>query len=187
MPSNWPALLRDSEPAVRSLVHHEAGVALLRFDTEEDLVQGVLQEALRSMPGMEWRGEASFRSWLFTLARRHLSGRRDYWFANKRYPGAILRLTLSGEFGAAHTPGPAANAVGPSTFAFRREQLVLITKALAMLLERDRDIVVWVSEGMGLAGLAGRLGVTSEAAERARSRAFERLRKAFDLVARPRG
>ncbi len=56
------------------------------------------------------------------------------------------------------------------------------TRAIALLLPRDRDIVRWTTEGMTIEEQAARLGLSQEAATRAQSRALERLRKAYRLV-----
>lgn len=184
-PPDLKALMIRFQPAVLTLVREEAGVLLLRFETPEDLVQGVFQEALRSTSSLQWRGDESFKGWLFTIARRHLSNRRDYWFACKRNPGAILRLTLTGaDGGRIERRELADTATGPATFAFRREQLVLASKSLAMLLPRDREIVTWASEGAEIGEIAARLGISEESAQRARSRALDRLRKTFTLMQR---
>jgi DNA-directed RNA polymerase specialized sigma24 family protein len=79
-------------------------------------------------------------------------------------------------------PEPAATATGPTTFASRREQLVLATKALDLLLPRDRDLVKWSGEGLSTEEQARRLDLSAEAAGRARRRALDRFRKAFRLV-----
>jgi RNA polymerase sigma factor (sigma-70 family) len=173
---------------LHSVTRQEAGPALLRFESVEDLVQGTAQEALRSAGQLEWRGEEAFKSWVITIAKRHVMGRRDYWFAMKRNPGALLRLTLTGSAGnRVERPELAAEQAGPSTFAFRREQLVLITKAMGLLMTRDRELVSWASNGLSTAEMAARLGISEEATEKARTRALERLRKAFRLVSQGRG
>ncbi|CAG1007558.1 hypothetical protein PHYC_03448 [Phycisphaerales bacterium] len=177
-----PELLRLHAGLVRSIIQSESGTLLLRFDSLDDLHQGVMQEAIAAGPAFEWRGQEAFLGWLATITRRHLSARRDYWFACKRNPGAVLRLTRT-TFGG----GIADQASGPSTFANRREQIVLITKAMAMLLPRDRDVVAWSSAGVDLDQIATWLGVTRDAAEKCRTRAMERLRKAFILLTRQSG
>jgi len=166
-----------------ALVKREAGAPLLRFEGPDDLVQGVLYEALRSAPEFRLKSDDEFRGWLVTIARRHLAARKRYWFSLKRHRSRILRLTRGGSEG-----GPAVPLIdsrtGPSTFAARRENLLLATRALALLLPRDRDIVRASSEGLTVAELAERLGVSAEAAQRARHRALERLRKAYLVVSR---
>lgn len=177
-PPDLEELLRTYEPMVANLVRAEAGVTLLRFDSAEDLAQGAMQEAIRAIARFRWEGDAAFRSWLCTIARRHLSARRDYWFAGKRRRGALLRLTLTG------IPGQQS---GPSTFAFRREQLLLASKAMAMLLPRDQDLAAWSAQDVSTAEMGERLGISEDAAEKARARALERLRKTYFLLARVAG
>lgn len=178
-----PALLEAKRPALRKLVVREAG-GLLRWQTADDLVQAVHLHVLERADRFEYRGEDAFLSWLFTLARNVLADRRDHWGALKRRSGRVLRYTA----GVADTSDPravaepAAQSPGPSTFAARREQILLATRALDLLLPRDRDLVVWSSEGVDPAEQAARLGLTYMAAAQARKRATERFRKAFVLV-----
>ena len=57
-------------------------------------------------------------------------------------------------------------------------------KALAVLLPRDQQLVRWSSEGLDSGAMAERLGISRDAADRARLRALERFRKAHRLLAR---
>jgi len=182
--SGLTELLEAHRQMLEGMIRREAGALLLRFDTPEDLVQGVMHEAVRALPNLEWQGEEAFRAWLVTIARRHVAGRRDYWFACKRNSGEILRLTLSTAFGGNERSELADSSAGPSTFANRREQLVLVTRAMAMLLPRDRDLVSWSASGIELAQIATWLDLTPEGADQARRRALDRLRKAFVLASR---
>lgn len=174
-------LLAQHRPLLLAFVERHAGAALLRFEAPEDLVQGINKEALRAAPRFEWCGPEAFRGWIYRIARHHLSGRRDHWFAMKRSRRGVLRLTAGSAAGHAD---PADTATGPATFAHRREQLLLATKAMAMLLPRDRDLVAWTAHGVPLDVQARRLGVSTGAATRARARAIERLRTACVLLAR---
>lgn len=176
--------LARCEPALRALLRREAGTTLLRFDSLEDLLQGVHAEAVRSGDAFEYRSEPEFIGWLFTIARRHVMARREYWFAGKRRHGAILRLTFSAGSGQIERRELADSATGPGTFAFRREQLLLATRAAAMLLPRDREIVHALVDGVTAPELSQRLGITVDAAEKAKVRAIERLRRAFELLSR---
>ncbi|HLO39737.1 MAG TPA: sigma-70 family RNA polymerase sigma factor [Phycisphaerales bacterium] len=182
------SLVIEHRGVLDALVRREAGIVLLRFESVDDLVQGISQEAIRSSKGFTYGGPSAFASWLTLIGRRYLSARRDYWLAHKRNPGNVLRLTVSGS---GTRPRPRAEladtATGPATFAFRREQLILATRAMAMLLPRDREIITMMSEGLQGAQIAERLGVSLDAAEKARTRAVERLRKAFELLGQKRG
>ena len=183
-PAEFARLLRAHEGVVAAIVRTEAGITLLRFDAAEDLVQGALHEAVCSAEALDWRGEAAFVSWLCTIARRHLMARREYWFAGKRFQGNLLRLTLSG----GGTPPPAGGGrPGPATFAYRREQVILARRAAALLMERDQKLVHWAAEGVSTPEIAGRLGISQDAAEKARERALDRLRRAFELLSEGRG
>ncbi len=165
---------------VRYLERH-AG-SLLRFETAEDLWQGVCVTALQAEERFSYEGREPFFAWIHTLARRHLGARRDHWNALKRRPSRLLRVTegITSDPGA--VAGPAIERTGPATFAGRREQLTLAVKALDCLLERDQKLVRWASDGVSTKEQAERLGISPEAAERARLRALERFRKAHRVL-----
>ena len=73
---------------------------------------------------------------------------------------------------------------GPSTFADRREQIVLAMKALSFLSPRDQRYVTAYRDGMSVTELAAQLGVAYDAARVGQTRALERFRKSFALLAR---
>ena len=175
-------LVRHRRVMVR-FVERRAG-RLLRFETAEDLWQGVCLRALEAQDGFTYRGREPFFAWIHTVTRNHLASRREHWNALRRRPAGLLRLTE----GVPTDPGaaaiPARTATGPSTFAARREQLALAVKALDCLLERDQKLVRWTSEGVPTREQAERLGLKPESAERARLRAIERFRKAHRLLTR---
>ena len=174
-----------------NLVEHHSGLRaylarhagwLLRYESGEDLWQGLQVRLLEHGKTYEYRGREAELKWLYTVARSFLNDRRKYWSRLKRGSAGLLRLTM----GATPVPGaaaePAADATGPSTFAERREDLALAVQALGALPPRDRDIVRWTSEGAETADLAARLGLTTEAARQARHRALERFRKLFRIA-----
>lgn len=152
---------------------------LLRFESVEDLVQGVAARALASAASFEYRDDRQARAWLLTLARRHVADRHDYWSALRRNAGKVLRLT-SGEPQTAHSSAaaPAAQGRGPATFAERREMLHLAMHALATLPERDQQLIRWISEGVTARQQAAQLGLSYDAAQRAGHRAVARFRRA---------
>jgi len=101
----------------------------------------------------------------------------------ERKPGALFRLTSGGSTDGHSPVDPADTATGPVTFAERREQLTVAVQAMAVLLERDQELVRWTSGGAGTAEVAKKLGINVESARRARNRAIERFRQAYDLLA----
>ena len=156
---------------------------LLRFETEDDLIQGATLRALEAAGGFEWRGESSFLAWWRRIAESHLADRRAHWGALKRRSGRVLRIAREGDtFGDSSVGEPASDATGPSTFAARREMIALTARALDLLLPRDRDLVRWSADGVPLEEQAARLGIGYEAAGKARQRALDRFRNTFALV-----
>ena len=178
-------LLEAHGGVLRALVRAEAK-GLLRFESEEDLLQGIRQRVLETVADFEDRGPQAAAGWLRTVARSWLSRRRAYWSALKRDGGAMLRFTGTWSGGATEgaAPLPAGTLTGPATRADRREQLTLAVRALDLLLDRDRELVRLSCQGLSTAEIAGRLELSPEAAARARLRAIERLRKAYQLVSR---
>lgn len=172
-----PALLVAHERMLRGLLSTTAR-GLLQFETLDDLVQGVQARALAEADRFVFRSDAEFRAWLATLARRHVADRSDHYKAAKRRAANVIRLTL------ADGGVPASSRAGPSTVAERRELIVIAIKAVAALPPRDRDLVRWTSEGVPLTEQADRLGIGYDATQRAAHRAFDRLRKTFELARR---
>lgn len=182
-------LLEQHRQQAARLVQSEAGIVLLRFESIEDLVQGSYCNALTPSANFEWRSEPEFVAWLFKVIRRHLGDRRDYWFAQKRNRGRLLRLTWGAlnDDSAAHFGDIAASGTGPGTFAERREHLTMVTKAVSLLLPRDRELVRGIAEGLTIREQALRLNLSEAATARARSRALDRLRKVYTLISRNHG
>lgn len=161
------------------------GGRLLRYETADDLAQGVQLAAVQRAARFELRTEGEFEAWLYTVARGFLANRSAYWSAQKRRSGRLLRITSSPDArlaGDGVVREPALAATGPSTFAARREQIVLATKALSLLLARDQQLVRWYSEDVPLTEQAELLGLGYDALRAAQRRALERFRRSFRLV-----
>jgi len=180
-PAGLPELLVRYRVDLLRFVERRAG-PVLRFETAEDLVQGIHLRALEHESGFEYRGREPFLGWMHELARNYLARRRAHWTALKRRPAGLCRLTRAG--GPGGVAEPAGTGTGPSTFAERRELLTLAVQALDLLMERDRDLVRWASRGVTTDEIAERLQLSRTSAERARQRAVERFRKAFRLLRR---
>lgn len=173
-------LLAEQRHWLLGVVRRE-GSGLLGFEEADDLVQGVSARVLAAADDFRWQGEEAFRGWLVTLTRRHVADRHDHWRALKRGAGRVVRLTFSGTDPAAITP-PAAGGPGPATFAARRELLAVVTRALAALSDRDRQLVRWNAAGLDATEMAARLEIAPDAARKAAARALERLRKTTRLL-----
>lgn len=173
-------LLQREHSRLRALVEHEAGRSL-RYESVDDLVQGIAMRALRS--DFEYVDDARAIAWLKLVARRFLKDRHAYWSAMRRASGQALRLTMS-DVPASGVGISAVSAAGPATFAERRELVELAMRALGTLPDRDRELVQWASQGVELDEQAERLGVSYAACQRAGVRARERFRLAFDVLVR---
>jgi RNA polymerase sigma factor (sigma-70 family) len=182
MNADFNQRIEDHRDMLTGYLARHAGPPLLRFDTVDDLVQGTILEALGSASDFQLRTQEEWRAWLFTLARRHVMRRREYWFSLKRDSRAVVKLTLTGSRGSQaelSIPDPSS---GPVTRADRSELQLRITKAMAMLLPRDREIVRLSAEGSTTEDLSQHLEITKESASQARLRAFGRLKKAYQVL-----
>lgn len=181
------ALVRH-RPRLLAFVRKQAG-RLLRFESADDLVQGVILRALSRRASYQHTDDERFLGWLFTVARSHLADRGVHWSALKRQSGRLLRITSdpNATDDARAVGQPAGAGTGPATFAERREQLLLAVQALSTLLPRDRRLMGWYADGTSIQEQADRLEITYAAAQRAHLRALERFKKAFELLRRRSG
>jgi len=173
-------LVANRVPLLRHV--ERRGGSVLRYETADDLVQGIHLRALKYVDSFEYRGPEPFFAWLYDVARTHLKERREHWQALKRRPARLFRLTQAASSDPGAVAEPAGTGTGPSTFAARKEHLTLAVKALGMLLPRDQNLVRWSTEGLDDDEIAGRLGLEPRAAARARQRAVERFRRAYRLL-----
>lgn len=176
------SLLEDYRAELLGFLGRHAGW-LLRFETAEDLWQGLCVRALSSGTGFRYEGREPFLAWIHRVARTHLADRRSYWARLKRGSAHVLRITSGvGTSDPQAVLEPPGTLTGPATFASRREQLAFAIKALAVLSERDRTLVRLDGDGVDLRDQAENLGIGYDALRQARSRALERFRKAYRLV-----
>ncbi len=161
------------------------GKSVRRYESPEDLAQGVHLHALQQEHRFDYQGERQFVAWVLRLARQHLRDRIAHWKALKRDAGPVLRITYTEATRAG--VNPPAQITGPITNASRKEQLHLATLAMDGLPPRDREIVRLMTAGADIEGISRQLKISSSAAQRARLRALERFRKIYDIVRRQGG
>jgi RNA polymerase sigma factor (sigma-70 family) len=186
-PPGLDDLLAAHHGDLTRLVQARAGL-LLKFESGRDIVQAVCVKALEFRDRFVYRGEQAFLSWLRELAVHCMANRRRYWSRRKRMAGRMLRISSAGgSSGSKRAVNPPAASMGPSTVANREEQYRLAMQAIPLLLPRDQKLVEWIAEGISIDEIASRLGVSYDAAERARERAISRFSRLLSLVRRPRG
>ncbi|MEM1448504.1 MAG: sigma-70 family RNA polymerase sigma factor [Planctomycetota bacterium] len=169
---------------VEALIRRYAG-SLLRLETIDDLAQGSTLRLLESGGGFEWRGDDAFDGWVATIVRNYLNDRRSYWNAARRNAGHLLRVSLAGpETGTTRGVEPISSRTGPLTFAERRDQIDVAMQALSTLLPRDQEILALERTGASIGEIAESLGLSTDTAGKARLRALERFRRAFELYER---
>ena len=172
--------LAPHEDRLRGFFRKEAR-GLLRFEGLDDLVQGAFLKMLasRNAPRPE-----SFEGWVFTVARAFIVERHRYWRACRRDGGHLLRITAS----PASTQGPgghlpADERTGPASFAERRDDLTLAARAIDSLPDRDRSLIEHLRDGLSVEESAQRLGLSYDAAQKARVRARDRFTQALEILA----
>ena len=168
-----PGLMEEHRSDLLMYLQHNAGW-LLKYETVDDLHQGVQLRALKRGDTFRYQGREPFLAWMYMVARTYLADRNSYWSRLKSRAAQILRLTWS--------TAPSSYPATAWTFASRREQLSLAVQVLATLLPRDCDLVRWSSERVPLKDQAKQLGLSFDAAKRASARALERFRRAYRLA-----
>jgi RNA polymerase sigma-70 factor (ECF subfamily) len=171
-------LLRGDEAAFAEFF--EASFApLFRFalprvggdaDAAEDVVQTTLCRAVRKLG--TWRGEAALLTWLTSICRREIA---TYFEKRKKVPPMIELTEDIPEIRAA------LDSLGEPESALRRKETARLVQAvLDRLPSRYGDALEWkYIEGLSVAEIAGRLGLTTKAAESMLTRARDAFRDGF--------
>jgi RNA polymerase sigma-70 factor (ECF subfamily) len=165
------ALLERHLPALRAWVRLRAGPQVRAHESQSDIVQSVCRELLEGLAGLEWRGEAAFRAWLFTAAVRKLVERQRHWQAARR-DAAREQATPSG-MDLAELYG---TVLTPSRVAMAREDVTRLEAAFDELTEEQRDVLLLARvAGLSRAEIAERLGRTEDSVRNLLHRATARL------------
>ncbi len=159
---------------LRAFLHLRMGQALRARETTEDLVQSVCREALERLDGFEYRGEESFRHWLFQQAEHKVIDRARYHGRAKR--SGAREVPLDAARAEAETLRGLESLFTPSRNAAAREELERLESAFASLSPEQREVVLLARiVGLSHAEIAARLGKTRAATWTMLSRALARL------------
>jgi RNA polymerase sigma-70 factor, ECF subfamily len=151
--------------------------ALPRLDADEDaaeeLVQTTLVRAVRKLS--TYRGEAALLTWLTTICRREIA---TYYEQRKKVPPMLGLAEDLPEIRAA-----LESLGGDENLLQRRETARLVQVVLDQLPFRYGDALEWkYLDGLSVAEIAGRLGLTPKAAESTLTRARNAFRDAFSAA-----
>lgn len=149
------------ERAVRSRLGPE-----LRAKLEvEDILQETALRALRSIARFEWRDEESFFRWLAGIAEHVLRDEADHERLRRAAP---------------LDTDPPGSGTSPSVSACREERFIRLEKALKLLPEEYREVIILARvDGLPVIEIARRLGLTPNAVSQRLWRALRKLRDEF--------
>lgn len=158
------------DPAAFAPLYERHSVHIYRYcyrqvrdpEVASDLTAHVFIQALEKLHSYRPRNGATFRSWLFAIARNTI---RDRWRRHRptRDLDEVHHAIME-------------ESPGPEEIAVHRSEMVRLLDALETLSERQRDIVGMRLEGLTMREIAGVMGTTENAAKTAQTRAFRQLR-----------
>jgi RNA polymerase sigma-70 factor (ECF subfamily) len=171
-------LLTRHLPALRAFVRLRADVAFRARESCSDLVQTACRQALEHLHEFEWRGEDSFRNWLFALANNKVLNRWQYHRAARRDP---VREAARADDSAGLLVAYSA-IVTPSEDAIAHEFAERLEAAIDQLPASYREVLLLARvAGLSHPAIAERLGVSEAAARTRLTRARARLATLLDL------
>lgn len=120
---------------LRAFVRAKSSRVIRQQESCSDLVQTVCREVLGGIGGYEWRGEGSFRSWLFGVAVNKIRNRADFYAAERRDPAREER-------GVDELRDAYATICGPSQDAIAMEAVEKFEAALDRLSPDHREVIL---------------------------------------------
>lgn len=171
------ALIERHLPEIRAYVRLNAGRVVRHRESCSDLVQTVCKDVLTKLAQFEWRGEGSFKGWLFVAVLNKVRMHERHWQAERRDPGREIRAS-----NALALPIEGYRTIyTPSQHASAREELELVEAAFDELPPDYREVIT-LSRICGLSNdeIAERIGRTTGATKTLLSRAVARLATVLD-------
>mgnify|MGYP003624410019 FL=1 len=156
---------------LRAFVRAKSSNQIRQQESCSDLVQTVCREALGGIDNYEWRGEGSFRHWLFGVALNKIRNRADFYAAERRNPDREERNVdqLRDAY---------ATICGPSQHAIAGEAIASFEAALDELTPDHREVILMARMvGMSHAEIAEQLGIELVTVRTRLARALSKLAK----------
>jgi RNA polymerase sigma-70 factor (ECF subfamily) len=160
------------------LAGREIGPDLAAKVSASDIVQETFLAAGRDYAQFQGASPVELRGWL-TGILKHLvmNTRRRYRETGKRHVGLEIG---AGEAAGGMSARISATVTSPSACAMRQEREYALHRVLMGLPEHYRQVIQWHHQDhLPFDAIAGRLGVSSEAARKVWGRALLRLREAL--------
>jgi RNA polymerase sigma-70 factor (ECF subfamily) len=159
------------DPRAFAPLYDRYAVAIYRFcyrkvgdaDVANDLTAQIFVKAIERIHRYQPREGATFRSWLFAIARNTIT---DRW---RRHRPTHSLEPVAGSL-VDHAPGP-------EHLAIEQDDLAHLTHLLEALPERQRAIVELRLAGLTTAEIMATLNMTEPAVKSAQVRAYRRLRE----------
>jgi len=164
---------------LRAYVRLRMGQLVRSKESSEDLVQSICREVLEGLDTFEYRGEASFRHWLFRRAEHKIIDRGRFFRRQRRDPGR--EQTVGPDEHDVETLHGMASLVTPSRDAQAREEVERLEAAFLELSDDYREVVILARiVGLKHEEIAERMGKTPSATWSLLSRALARLSTLLD-------
>lgn len=134
-------LLARYEDRVRRIVSVRLGAKLRALTTEDDLIQEVFIEAIKSLRSVEPRDHASIIGWLATVAQRRIADNAKYFERERRSASRTTALDDSND--------PDGQGPGPRTLVSRSEVREQLDRALEELDSAEHREVILLRDYHG--------------------------------------
>jgi len=171
---------------LRAFVRLQVDPQLRARESCSDVVQSICREVLEDLPGFDYRGEGSFRAWLFTAALNKVRQKGAYHRAQKRDPAREERAGPSAADSGASVGADLYASLcsfepSPSQNAIAHEQAERIERAMDTLAEDHREVLLLARiVGLPHAEIAKRMERSENAMRTLLSRASVRLLAALE-------
>ena len=179
------ALIGTHLDDLRAFVRLQVDPQLRARESCSDVVQSICREVLEDLPGFDYRGEGSFRAWLFTAALNKVRQKGEFHRAQKRDPAREVRPAAGDDSQATVGAGLYASLCSleptPSQHAIAHEQAERIERAMDKLPEDHREVLLLARVvGLPHEEIATRMGRSEIAVRTLLSRASVRLLAALE-------